>query len=84
MGVVQGAMAVASEEPAYRNGWERYGARYFKAVLKIKEGGGKDRNVELQVEVNVPTHSSLTFILWAQCLLGYAKMSIVVSYGTCQ
>ncbi|CAM9549731.1 unnamed protein product [Laminaria digitata] len=51
VGVVQGAMAMASEGQAYRNGWERYGARYFKGVLKVKEAGGKDRNVELQVEV---------------------------------
>lgn len=53
VGVIQGAMARASGVSAYGNGWERYGARYFKGVLKMKEAGGKDRNVELQVEVSL-------------------------------
>lgn len=53
VGVVQEAVAVASGGgAANRNGWERYGARYFKGGVKVKEAGGKDRNVELQVEVS--------------------------------
>lgn len=31
--------------------WERFGARYFKGTLSIKQGRGKERIVHVQVEV---------------------------------
>lgn len=48
---VQGAAAGGSGSPSSRKEWERYGARYFKGVVNMKKGRGKERNIELQVEV---------------------------------
>lgn len=42
---VSGAPTARKEEQ------ERLGARYFAGVLKTKKGRGKERNIEVQVEV---------------------------------
>lgn len=45
------ALSEGSRTLAERNAWERHGARYFNGTLKLKKGKGKERVVEIQVEV---------------------------------
>lgn len=49
----EAAAATSGASTTRRDPWERFGARYFKAALKMKNtnGGGKERTVNIQVEV---------------------------------
>lgn len=48
---MKGAVSEGRGALAERKAWERHGARYFIGTLKLKKGKGKERVVEMQVEV---------------------------------
>lgn len=43
--------ASSTDTAGARNEWERYGARYFRGVVKMKRGQKKEADVEMLVEV---------------------------------
>lgn len=54
-------LSSSSSTPHVRDEWERYGARYFRGVVKMKRELKKESDVEMLVEVRTLCHPSGTY-----------------------